>query len=84
MRYVSECTVGAITWTGANARWYPIYVKFEPWVPRFFLLLLAIGLFEMFCGYASDGAYGLTKGMEKAVAGAVLAAVWVIVKRIYA
>ena len=36
MRYVSECTVGAITWTGANARWYPIYVKFEPWVPRFF------------------------------------------------
>lgn len=85
MRYVSEfITLSRITWRGPSAKWYPIYVKFEPWIPRLVLLLLAAGLIEMFYGYASDGAYGITRGLEKAAAGAVIAAVWIIAKGMYA
>lgn len=84
MRCMFETAMAAIVWTGPSARWYPIYVKLEPWIPRFALFLFAAGLIEMFHGYASDGAYGITKGLERAVAGAVIAGIWIIAKRIYA
>ncbi len=84
MWYVFEISMAEIVWTGPSAGWYPIYVTLEPWIPRFALLLLVIGVIQMFHGYAGDGAYGITKGMEKAVAGVVIAALWVIAKRIYA
>lgn len=84
MQLMFRIGVAAMVWEGASARWYPIYVKFEPWIPRLTFLLLLMGLMEMFYGYASDGAYGITRGLEKAVAGAVIAAVWIVIKRIYA
>ncbi len=84
MQLMFKITIAEIVWEGASAKWYPIYVKFEPWVPRLTLLLLLMGLIEMFYGYASDGAYGMARGLEKAVAGAVIAAVWIVMKRLYA
>lgn len=73
----------AMSWTGIIEKWHPVYEKFEPWIGRCAILLMLFGFVEMFYAYSADGAYGLTKGLNKAVAGVVLALIWRVLKELY-